>query len=359
MPPDRDYLHRLADIASRRADHRAVEAVEGNVTYAQLDQLTNQLAHRLIALGVTRETLVGISVPRGALELVAMLAVSKAGGAYVPLDPTHPTERLVQMVSDARPKVLLVHPASQLDLARCKGPQLIVAPDLATVTAGQPVTRPQVEHTPEQLAYVLFTSGSTGRPKGVEISQKSLLDYVYTFTDYFELSNQDVVIQQSSISFDTAVEEIYPILGVGGRLVLSESGGRDVEHLRELIVREGVTILSSTPLVIQGLNGKWVDSSSLRVLISGGDELKASYIDQLPEGLKVYNTYGPTESTVCATYQEVTDLEQVNRIGKPIANRLVYILNEQLQLQPVGLIGELYLGGKGLAKGYLHRPQLS
>ncbi len=360
-----NYIQLFEKQVSAHGKQLALVSGSRRISYATLNSEANRVAHHLNSTGRLKpNALIGLHCGRNEEMLYGMLGILKTGGAYVPLDTEYPDGRLGYMIKDSGLELLLVSADQKervqkiLEAEGLAEAVILISLDEARQKSDSS-ENPNYQINEEDLAYVIYTSGSTGRPKGVEISHQSLLDYVYTFTDYFELSSQDVVIQQSSISFDTAVEEIYPILGVGGRLVLSESGGRDVEQLQELIAREEVTILSSTPLVIQGLNGKLAEASSLRVLISGGDELKASYIDQLPAGLKVYNTYGPTESTVCATYQEVTDLDQVNRIGKPIANRSVYILNEQLQLQPVGLIGELYLGGSGLAKGYLHRPQLS
>ncbi|MRX42092.1 AMP-binding protein, partial [Flavobacterium sp. LC2016-23] len=206
------------------------------------------------------------------------------------------------------------------------------------------------------LAYIMYTSGTTGKPKGVMISHHSLLDYSQTFANYFGLTTNDVVIQQSSFSFDTSVEEIYPILSVGGELILTPSGGKDVEALLHLTAKHNVTLLSSTPLVIQSINELLAQGNnnipSLRILISGGDALRLEYISNFSEKVRLYNTYGPTEATVCTSYYQIENSSVSNCIGAPIFNREIYICNDHFALQPHFVIGELYLGGSGIALGY-------
>ena len=181
-----------------------------------------------------------------------------------------------------------------------------------------------------------------------------MADYVQSFASYFKLGAEDKVICQSSISFDTHVEEIYPILLCGGSLIMSSEGGRDIEKLAELIETQQATVLSTTPLIIDALNKQHVDQlKSLRTLISGGDVFKASHMLQLPESIEVYNTYGPTESTVCATYHHIDKRDEVEHIGKPVTNRSIFLLGDDGQLCPHGSTGEICIGGKGLYQGYL------
>ncbi|MFM7858782.1 MAG: amino acid adenylation domain-containing protein, partial [Flammeovirgaceae bacterium] len=212
----------------------------------------------------------------------------------------------------------------------------------------------------DDIAYIIYTSGTTGIPKGVPISHRSISDYVNTFVSFFGVTEEDTVVQQASLTFDISLEEILPILVAGGRLIVAPQGGKVVHTLLDVINDNDVTILSTSPGVVQELNVINPSFSSLRLVISGGDRLERSHIDRfIAKGLAIYNTYGPTESTICATYEAVKSDNAQITIGRPIANRAVYILNKHLQLQPVGEVGEIYIGGTGLTPGYLNDARLT
>jgi non-ribosomal peptide synthetase component F len=255
-----DLLVAIAQAAARRPNHPAVEASDATLTYADLDRLSNQLAHRFLSLGVGRDTCVGISLPRGAAEVLAILATSKAGGAYVPLDPSHPLDRLQIILEDARPQVLVVHPSSPLAAAATAG-NVLVLDDLARATAGYDVTPPSVRPDPAQLAYVLFTSGSTGRPKGVEISRGAFSSFIRSMTHEPGISENDRLLAVSTTSFDIAGLELLLPLAVGATVVIADRATVvDPRQLRRRLENDGITFMQATPatwrlLLEAGWNG--------------------------------------------------------------------------------------------------------
>jgi acyl-coenzyme A synthetase/AMP-(fatty) acid ligase/acyl carrier protein len=212
---------------------------------------------------------------------------------------------------------------------------------------------------PHDLAYVIYTSGSTGKPKGVMITQESLKDYVVSFKQYFSIQSSDKVIQQSSIAFDTMVEEIFPALISGASVMIVRNGGKDIAALKKCIEDDGATILSTTPMVLETLGKRLQAPGSLRYVISGGETLFPEQITPYFGKVPVVNSYGPSESTVCATYHRIENIEEASIIGKPLNNREVYILSRDLELLPVGIKGEIFIGGKGLSKGYVGNTELT
>ncbi|MBA2761541.1 MAG: amino acid adenylation domain-containing protein, partial [Segetibacter sp.] len=227
------------------------------------------------------------------------------------------------------------------------------------VISTQPIDNPQNPHTPHHLAYAIYTSGSTGKPKGVMIEHASLINYVLAFTDYFSICSEDIVIQQASISFDTSAEEIYPTLIAGGCICLIKEGGKDIDSLKKYIENNGVTILSTTPMVIEWLNKESLTTGKLRYLISGGDVLHSSNINNLIQQVSIVNGYGPSETTIAVTFKKIDEISQASLIGKPFANTSIYILGTHNNLSPIGVAGEICIGGSGLARGYLNRPDLT
>ncbi|WP_146154561.1 non-ribosomal peptide synthetase, partial [Chitinophaga ginsengisoli] len=313
---------------------------------------SNRLAHYLrLECGVGAGSVVGLLSGRSTTTVIALLGILKSGAAYLPIDTDYPVERIRYMLEDSGAALLLCD--SIVPELNCR--QELLSADLS----GYADSYPDWEISSNDTAYVIYTSGSTGQPKGVAISHASLVDYVETFSEYFGVNRADIVLHQSSLSFDTAVEELYPILSAGGELVIAREGGKAVSAMCELIRCHRVTILSTTPLVIGEINHGGYDLSSLRTLISGGDEIRVGQIDKLPLSLDIYNTYGPSESTVCATYHKIEDRSKAVLLGRPIRNRAVYIMDRQGRLQPAGVRGEIVLGGTGISKGYLHREALN
>ncbi|SEN17443.1 Phosphopantetheine attachment site [Chitinophaga rupis] len=340
----------LAAAALERQNEVALICGAEQLTYHTLEGESNRLANLLIAGGIRKGDLVGIFMERGIEFIISILAILKTGAAYVPADREYPQERVRQILESCGVKVLITDDTAaryEKIPQQYQWEQLVkLLPDYADVFA--PVTV-----AAEDLAYIMYTSGSTGLPKGVMITHGAVIDYVQTFRHHFNLQAGDVVLQQSSVSFDTSIEEIFPILCSGGRLLVLPAGGKDITGMVNAIREHAVTIVSVTPLILEALNKQADKLHTLRLIITGGDVLQLRHADKLTGRFELYNTYGPVESTVCATYQQVSSPADINSIGRPIANRRIYITDSRLQLQGIGVPGEICIAGNGLALGYL------
>ena len=323
------------------------------LTYAELNHKSQQLALYLTAKGVLPDTIVALMVNRSIEMIIGILGILKSGAAYLPIAPNYPEERKQFMLSDSSAQLLLTQHVIQEAIHLT--PVTHVTPILPIL----PIT-PITPITPTNLAYIIYTSGSTGRPKGVLVEHGNLLAYIHAFEQQYTLFPSDIVIQQASFTFDAFVEELYPILLKGGKLALPDSDSvKDMERLAAFILKHGVTFITASPLMLNELN-KSDSTFPIRIYISGGDVLKAHYINNLIATAAVYNTYGPTESTVCATYYSCKAPLPVDvPIGKPIRNYNIVILNKLAQLQAIGLGGELCIAGPGLTRGYLNQPQIT
>ncbi|GAA6615349.1 amino acid adenylation domain-containing protein [Scytonema sp. NUACC26] len=342
------------------------------LSYRELNTRANQLAHYLQSLGVGPEVLVGICVERSLEMIVGLLGILKAGGAYVPLDPTYPQERLEFMLHDSQIKVLLTLQGLVVQLPH---KMQIVHLDADWEAIEQNSTEnPIVGATPKNLAYVIYTSGSTGKPKGVMIPHQSLVNFTQSATVEYRLNQHDRILQFASISFDAAAEEIYPCLTCGGTLVLrtQEMLSSVLQFLQQCKDLE-LTVLDLPTAYWHQICSDLASADlalpdSLRLVIIGGERA-------LPQAVKIWqervgtipeliNTYGPTEATVVTTLCKLsgksTELdEQEVPIGRPIGNAKVYVLDRNLQPVPIGVPGELHIGGTSLAWGYLNRPDLT
>ncbi|OLR93056.1 non-ribosomal peptide synthetase [Actinokineospora bangkokensis] len=313
------------------------------LTYAELNERANRLAHRLIDDGVGPESVVGVRRDRGHGLVVALLAIQKAGGAYLPLDPDYPAERLAYMCEDAGAEVVLSDPA--LDPAD-----------------HWPAHNPGVAVHPDHPAYVIYTSGSTGRPKGVVVSHRSIVNRLHWMQDAYGLDATDRVLQKTPYGFDVSVWEFFWPLTTGATLVLARPGGhRDARYLAGLIAAEGITTLHFVPSMLRAfLAEPFGPLPSVRRVICSGEALPADLVSGVRDriGAELHNLYGPTEAAVdvtaaaCETGQPVT-------IGRAIANTRTYVVDEHLRPVPIGVPGELLLGGVQLARGYLGRPGLT
>ncbi|WP_075344662.1 non-ribosomal peptide synthetase [Tenacibaculum agarivorans] len=333
---------------------------EGAVlSYQELDQRSNQLAHYLIAKGTQPEDVIGICLGRSLEMLVGILGILKSGAAYVPVDTSYPKDRINYMIDDSGVR-FVVSDAKSINILPSKSNLEIVLLDQQWSTISkESVEKPTILVSDAHLAYVIYTSGSTGKPKGVMVTHASLIDYVLTFSNYFEVTNSDTILSQSTISFDTSVEEIFPILISGGTLVIAENN-KDFHSILSLCEKHAVTLLSTNPYLVAFLNTQPnIEALSLRAIISGGDIIKPSYIDNIYNKIAIYNTYGPTEATVCVSYFKVENVVTSISIGKPIANTSLYVVDDFGNLCPEGVIGELWASGVGVAKGYLNRPELT
>ena len=355
-----DFIDVIAENATRRSHHPAVEGPDATLTYAELDRLSNQLAQRFVAAGVGRDSCVGISLPRGAGELVAMLATIKAGGAYVPLDPSHPVDRLQVVLEDAAPQVMVIHPGSPLAGA-ASARNVIVLDDLAHVTEGYDSTPPIGSHDPAQLAYVLFTSGSTGRPKGVEIPRGAFSNFLRSMVHEPGLSETDRLLAVSTTSFDIAGLELFLPLCVGATTVIADRATvMDPRLLRQRLETDDITFMQATPATWRLLlEAGWKSHGKLKMLC-GGEAMSSALAERLlAGGGELWNMYGPTETTVWSSLQRIAPGTQRISIGKPIDRTQIYALDEQRQPVALDAVGELYIGGDGLARGYRGRPDLT
>jgi amino acid adenylation domain-containing protein len=330
-----------------------------SLSYRELNERANQLARYLQRKGVGPEALVGILMNRSVEMIVGVLSILKAGGAYVPLDPTYPVERLAFMVQDSGMRLLL----TQRDLLS-KVPELeakMIALDEAwEQIAAESVVNPPVLTTPDNLAYVIYTSGSTGKPKGVQIQHRSLINLLTTMGQRPGLTAGDVLLSVSSLSFDMVVPELFLPLLNGARLVVaSREESRDGGLLMARLAASGATVFQATPATWNLLlEAGWPGDKGLQVLC-GAEAWGLKLAQELAaRSRELWNLYGPTETTVWSSLSKVNGTSPVT-LGMPVANTQFYVLDRHLQPVPIGVAGELYIAGDGLARGYLKRPELT
>ncbi len=339
----------------------AIVEEEQMLSYSELNRRANQLAHHLQTLGVGPNVLVGLCLERSLDLVIGLLGILKARGAYVPLDPSYPADRLAFMLHDTQAPVLVTqsHLASRLPTVDT---QILCLDSDAPVLAQQPDTNPTVSATVENLAYVIYTSGSTGRPKGVQITHDGLLNLVFWHQRAFGVTSADRATQLTSSAFDATGWELWPYLTCGASVyLLNEEQRVDPMLCRDFLLDHQITItFLPTALAESVLALEWPSQAALRFLLTGADTLHHYPSPQLPFAL--INNYGPTEATVVTTSGRVPPITHAERppsIGYPIDNVQIYILDEHLRQVPIGTPGELYIGGAGLAKGYLNRPELN
>jgi amino acid adenylation domain-containing protein len=364
----RDYpqdkcIHELFEAQADRTPDAVAVVFDGeSLTYSELNRRANRLAHQLQKLGIGPEALVGICVERSLEMAIGMLGVLKAGGAYVPLDPSYPRERLRFMLSDADMKIVLTQQALSENFA---GHGLrVVNLDVGSEgilrgTEENPVSTV----TPDSLAYVIYTSGSTGRPKGVMVCHRSVCNHLFWRRAHFPLTAQDRSLQSASISFDDSVWEFFEPLMCGARVVIARH--QEPVYLARLIADEKITSMCLVPSMLEVfLEEPEVERChSLLRVSTGGETLSVALQDRFFARFdaELHNGYGPTEATIAATFwtcKRRSD-SMIVPIGPPIANTQVYILDRYLQPVPIGMRGELHIGGLGLARGYLNSPELT
>jgi amino acid adenylation domain-containing protein/non-ribosomal peptide synthase protein (TIGR01720 family) len=346
----------------------AVAVVCGDVTltYAQLNTEANQLAHALIGLGVGPEQIVALALPRSVQMIVAMLAVLKTGAAYLPLDPQYPSARIEFMLTDAHPALLLTSAETRECVPHgAATPVLMIDhPDTVTVVSRGVGTDPtdadrSTPLTPHHPAYVIYTSGSTGQPKGVVVCHAGVASLAVTQIERFGIDTRSRVLQFASPSFDASVMELLMAFAAGACLVIPTTGPLAGEVLARVMADQGISHALVPPAALAGAPPAGL--ADLRTLVVGGEVCPADLVATWSPGRRMINAYGPTETTVCATMsQPLSAATQLPPpIGQPITNTRVYVLDAGLQLVPPGVVGELYIAGMGLARGYLHRPGLT
>jgi amino acid adenylation domain-containing protein len=370
--PEDAAIHQVFEAqVDRTPDAVAVSFEDDALTYRQLDEQANRLAHALRARGVGPDVLVGVCLDRSLAMLVALHGVLKAGGAYVPLDPEYPRDRLAFMLADCKPAVILtqadlVHVLPEHDAAL-----IVLDRSLGAIASESSQRLPRGDLTLDHLAYVIYTSGSTGRPKGAMNAHRGVLNRLQWMQRAYALTAADRVLQKTPFSFDVSVWELFWPLMFGARLVVARPGGhREPRYLLDVIASSGITMMHFVPSML----GAFLDEiegggapararcGSLRRVACSGEALPAAYVDRfhaLFADTELDNLYGPTEAAVDVTAWTCRAGAAVVPIGRPIDNTRIYLLDEHAQPVPIGVRGELYIGGVQVGRGYLNRPELT
>lgn len=340
-------------------DAIAVVSESNSLSYRELNQRSNQVAHLLLQRGLPREALVALCTERSLAMVAALLGVLKASGAYVFLDPRLPDERISSLLADSKPAAIITDVRS---LRPQFGPDAIVLDAPQEVVIENPAGNPRTGVTPNNLAYVMYTSGSTGTPKGVAVEHRSVVNLLSSMKREPGLSSNDVLLAVTTLSFDIAGLEIFLPLIVGARLVLA--GAKDVNdgiRLKQLVHDFGATVMQATPaswhLLIEA---GWLGSRNLKILC-GGEALSAELANELVRrSASVWNVYGPTETTIWSSIYRLTGKEEDTiPIGHPISNTVIFVVDGYGNPAPLNVRGEIYIGGEGVARGYLNRPELT
>lgn len=386
--PKNKCIHQLFEFqVEKTPDNVAVNFEEKQLTYRELNCRANKIAHYLQTLNVGPEVMVGICLERSLDLVIGLLGILKAGGAYVPLDPGYPQERLAFMLEDSQVPVLLTQqhlserlPERQPPMPPQRtegGPEVAslsfkahvvcLDTDWETITQ-QSQENPKTGVMAKNLAYTIYTSGSTGKPKGVQIAHRAVVNFLNSMRQEPGLTNQDVLLAVTTISFDIAGLELYLPLIVGARIVLvSREVAFDAAQLLKTLAKSGATVMQATPATWQLLLAAgWQGNKQLKILC-GGEVLTRELANQLLEkSSSLWNMYGPTETTIWSAVYKVEPGNSPVPIGRPIANTQIYLLHEFLNRKgdpikpvPIGVPGHLCIGGVGLARGYLNRPELN
>jgi len=351
----------ISSCALRTPGALALKSGADELTYRELEQSSNQLAHHLISLGVGPEVVVGICLERSFSSVIAATAVLKAGGAYLPLDPSYPQERLALLIRDAEPRVVISRNNLRERLGQMSGNTVVVDCDDDQISSHSKEA-PAHCASPSDLAYVIYTSGSTGAPKGVEVTHENLANLIRWHQEAFTVTANDRASLLASVGFDASVWETWPYLSAGASLHLPDDETRlNVKLLQDWLVNESISItFLPTVLAEELMSIDWPSNTSLRFLLTGADTLRRFPKPNLP--FAVINNYGPTECTVVATSGVVKagiSREMLPTIGSPITSTYIYLLDENLKQVTQGSPGELYIGGAGVARGYFKRPDLT
>ncbi|HSG44978.1 MAG TPA: amino acid adenylation domain-containing protein, partial [Anaerolineales bacterium] len=355
-------IHELIQKQVKRTPNAvAVQFKDESLTYKELDKQSDELAKVLVSQNVKPGMLVGLFVNRSIDMLVGQLGVLKAGGAYLPLDPSFPSERLAFMAKDSGASIILTQTSLINELPESNA-HIITLDALEKPTSSKQKKRAK----PDDLAYIIYTSGSTGKPKGVQIHHQAVVNFLCSMRDNLKINTNDTLLTVTTLSFDIAVLELLLPLTVGAKVVIADSEtAADGALLANALTDTQATFMQATPASWRSLlEAGWKGKDNLKILC-GGEALPNDLAEQLlPRGAQLWNLYGPTETTIWSTIYQVTSSENQGisntmPIGRPIANTQIYILDSNLRPVPVGVIGDLYIGGDGVSRGYLNRPELT
>ena len=359
--PKNQCVHQLIESAVEAYPHSiAVVYEQESLTYEKLNSQINRLAHYLRSLGVGPETLVAVCIPRSLEMVMGILAILKAGGAYVPLDPTYPPDRLHFILQETQAAVLLTRSSLKHLYIDYKG-KIVTFDDDGDAIRQHFASNPISLASPANLAYVIYTSGSTGKPKGVQITHQGLVSFLFDMRKRIGITKEEILLSATSIIFDIFGLELYLPLMSGAKLVVAPQDSiRDGEALFHLIEQENVTMMQATSTTWHMLlESGWEAEKNFKILHGGealSEKLKTSFQKM---GVFVWNLYGPTETTIWSTAIDISDCDPDSQrrsiIGRPIGNTQIYILDKNLNPLPIGVSGEIYIGGVGLARGYLNR----
>lgn len=356
FPQDKCIHQLFEEQVARTPDAIALVSGQENLTYQELNRRANQFAHYLLKFGLAPDTLVGIYLERSVEQIVALLGTLKAGGAYLPLDPAYPRERLAFMLEDARAPFLVTCGELRPDL---HGMAQVIDMERDTNTiAGESIENPTTVVSPDNLVYVIYTSGSMGQPKGVQIEHRGLCNSAIAQAQTFGLVTGAHMLQYASLNFDASIFEIVMALTAGAALYLTpreaqSSGSGLYQFLHEQPIEAAILTPSTLAALPEAPLPKF------QTLMAGGEALPTELVSRWANGRRMFNLYGPTENTIWATVDECLTGADKPPIGRPIANVRTYVLDQNLQLVPVGVTGELHIGGVGLARGYLNRAELT
>ena len=358
--PDNKTLPALiSQIVSQFNSKTAIRFGKRKVSYSEMNEQANQLSAVLLEQQINPGDVVGLAVDRSPEMVISLLAILKAGAVYVPLDPNYPEERILYMLRDARAKLLITNQSYKGRL-QTDAKELLLE-DVLKRMVSFPKTDPVTQFSADSLAYILYTSGSTGKPKGVMVTHRNLVNLLCSMQRMPGIKPQDKLLAVTTISFDIAGLELYLPLVTGAELVLmNEAGTKDGKALMEKVMEERISIIQSTPSTYKMmLDAGWDKRLDIAILCCG-EAMPADLASKLiPRCRALYNMYGPTETTIYSTGTRIFSGDEMITIGKPIDNTRIYILNENLRPVPIGAVGEIYIAGEGVAKGYLNQPALT
>ncbi|WP_228858640.1 non-ribosomal peptide synthetase [Xenorhabdus sp. PB61.4] len=350
--------------AARTPDHVALVFEGESLTYHQLNQRANQLAHAIRERyqqqhhqTMQADTPIALYFDRSPEMVISMLAVLKAGGAYVPISPEYPTERVQFILTDTATPCVLIQQHYLTTLRPLAGSSILIAADNQADTASQPVKNPDSINKPTDLAYIIYTSGTTGQPKGVMVEHKNVAHLTAAQSAFFDTEKTTKSLMFAAYVFDAFVFELFPALLNGLTLYLCNEAERHAPAIAQLIQREGIQMATLPPAILKLLTD--VELPSLQLLVTAGESPSLDFMDHFSQHSNVMNAYGPTEITVCATQKLYQHGDIATNIGQAINNVRLYILDSDGNPSPIGTPGELYIGGAGVARGYLNRPELT